>query len=93
MKSIKGVFARFEAEGTVFGSIGKSDFHAIECVSPPKELVLAFEAQVSPLDDRVQINERESDTLMALRAALLPKLISGEVRVSGADKRIGRPSR
>jgi len=42
MKSIKEVFALFEAEGTVFGSIGKKDFHAIACVNPPRKLVLAY---------------------------------------------------
>ena len=86
MKSIKEVFARFEAEGTVFGSIGKKDFHAIACVNPPRELVLAYEARVSPLDDRVEVNERESRTLAALRDTLLPKLISGELRVDDAER-------
>ena len=88
MQSIEEVFARFEAEGTVFGSIGKKDFHAIACVSPPRELVLAYEVCVSPIDDRVEVNERESRTLAALRDALLPKLIYGELRVSGLKKAI-----
>jgi type I restriction enzyme S subunit len=84
MQSIEEVFARFEAEGTVFGSIGKRDFHAIPCVRPPRELVLAYEARVSPLDDRIEVNELESRTLVTLRDALLPKLISGELRVKDA---------
>ncbi len=83
MQSIEEVFARFEAEGTVFGSIGKKDFHAIACLNPPRELVLAYEARLSPLDDRVLVNEQESRTLAALRDALLPKLISGELRLNG----------
>jgi type I restriction enzyme S subunit len=82
MKSIKDVFARFEAEGTVFGSIGKKDFHAIACVNPPRELVLAYESRVAPFDDRVEVNELDSRTLAALRDALLPKLISGELRIA-----------
>jgi type I restriction enzyme S subunit len=86
MKSIKEVFARFEAEGTVFGSIGKKDFHAIACVKPHRELVQAYEARVSPLDDCVEVRERESGTLAALRDALLPKLISGELRIDRAQQ-------
>ena len=86
MKSIKEVFARFEAEGTVFGSIGKRDFHAIACVNPPRELVLAYEVRVSPVDDRVEVNERDARTLAALRDALLPNLISGELRVKDAER-------
>ncbi|HKR11821.1 MAG TPA: restriction endonuclease subunit S [Pyrinomonadaceae bacterium] len=81
MHSIENVFARFEAEGTVFGSIGKKDFKAIACVKPPRRLVLAYEACISALDDRVEVNERESHTLAAFRDTLLPKLILGELRV------------
>jgi len=86
MKSIKEVFARFEAEGTVFGSIGKKDFHAIPCVNPPRDLVLTYEARVSPLEDRIEVNERENRTLAAIRDALLPKLLSGEIRIKDAEK-------
>ena len=92
MKSIKEVFARFEAEGTVFGSIGKKDFHEIACVNPARDLVLAYEARVSPLDARVEVNERESRTLAMLRDTLLPKLISGELRVKAAERVVGRIS-
>jgi type I restriction enzyme S subunit len=90
MQSIEEVFARFEAEGTVFGSIGKSDFHAIPCVRPPRELVLAYEARVSPFDDRIEVNELESRTLVTLRDTLLPKLISGELQVKEAARFIER---
>jgi type I restriction enzyme S subunit len=85
MQSIEEVFARFEAEGTVFGSIGKKDFHAISCVMPPRELVLAYEAQVSLLDDRIEVNERESHTLAIVRDTLLPRVIAGKIRVKDAE--------
>jgi type I restriction enzyme S subunit len=86
MHAIKDVFARFEAEGTVFGSISKKDFHAIPCVVPPREFVSVFERSASSFDDHVETNERESRTLAALRDALLPKLISGELRVQDAER-------
>jgi type I restriction enzyme S subunit len=88
MRSLKDIFARFEAEGTVFGCIGKKDFHAIRCVLPPYSLEDAFEHVTSPLDERIEINERESCILVVLRDMLLPKLMSGELRVSkeGAER-------
>jgi type I restriction enzyme S subunit len=86
MRSLEDVFERFEAEGTVFGSIGKKDFHAIPCVIPPRDLVTAFERYVLPVDRRSDINESESRTLAVLRDALLPKLISGELRVNDPDR-------
>lgn len=86
MNSIGNVFERFEGEGTVFGSIGKKDFNAISCVIPLSHLVLAFERFLSPVDDRVEIHERESHILTNLRDTLLPKLISGELRVKDAER-------
>jgi type I restriction enzyme S subunit len=81
MRELEAVFARFEAEGTVFGSISKSDFHAIPCLVPGARLVSSFEAVVAIMDERIAIAEVESRTLATLRDALLPRLISGELRV------------
>lgn len=39
---------------------------------------------------RLSSSERESESLAALRDALLPKLISGELRVTDAEKFIER---
>jgi type I restriction enzyme S subunit len=85
MRSISEVFARFDAEGTVFGSIGKKDFHAIACVRPSHNAVLSFERCLLPIDSRIEVNERESRTLAALRDALLPKLLSGELRPGATE--------
>ncbi len=41
MLGLERIFARFEAEGTVFGSISKKDFHAIPCVASPTPVVRA----------------------------------------------------
>ncbi|MBZ0086902.1 MAG: restriction endonuclease subunit S [Thermomonas sp.] len=85
MSSISDVFARFDAEGTVFGSIGKKDFHSISHVKPPRDLVLAYEKLVAQPDDQIERSERESRSLAQLRDTLLPKLISGELRVPDAE--------
>lgn len=80
MRAQKDTFARFEGEGTVFGSIGKKDFHSIPCVVPPGNLVSEFETRFGDIDSRVEVNEHESRSLANLRDILLPKLISGELR-------------
>lgn len=82
-------FARFEGEGTVFGSIGKKDFHSIPCVVPSWNVVSEFEARFGDIDRRVEANEYESRTLATLRDTLLPKLISGELRVPQAERLVG----
>jgi type I restriction enzyme S subunit len=90
MLSLEAVFARFEADGTVFGSIGKKDFHAISCSRPPRPLIGEFEAMLAPIDSRVDVTHQESMTLAALRDTLLPKLISGELRVNDAERLAAR---
>jgi type I restriction enzyme S subunit len=94
MHSIKEVFNRFEAEGTVFGSIGKKDFHSIRCVMPPTRVVDSFERLAAPIDERIANYDRGARTLGALRDTLLPKLISGQLRLSEfvrhpADRELG----
>lgn len=90
MQSLRDVFDRFEAEGTVFGSISKKDFHAIRCVLPPRRVVECFESLCFPFDDRIEGSERQIRTLAALRDTLLPKLISGDLWVKDAKRSSGR---
>lgn len=82
MRSIEEVFDRFEAEGTVFGSISKKDFHNIRHVIPLVMVVTAFERFAAPIEEKIAINDHESHSLASLRDSMLPKLISGEVRVN-----------
>lgn len=81
MRSLEPEFARFEAEGTVFGSINKDGFQGLECLAPPVEAIAAFEKFAFPIDQKIENNENESRTLTTIRDALLPKLLSGAVRV------------
>ena len=53
---------------------------------PPPDVLTAFVAQVDPLHRRVVGNLEQSRTLTSLRDTLLPKLISGEVRITDADR-------
>lgn len=89
MHSLENVFKRFEAEGTVFGAIGKKDFHRISAIVPPKELINGFELLASPMDDRIENMERQNMTLTTLRNTLLSKLISGELRIADVERIVG----
>jgi type I restriction enzyme S subunit len=59
-------------------------------VVPPKPLAELFGRAVKPRFARASAAVRESRTLAALRDALLPKLISGELRVTEAERFIGK---
>ena len=52
------------------------------CVIPPGQVMAAFTDQIRPLIDRALSSVYESRALRALRDSLLPKLISGDVRVA-----------
>ena len=56
---------------------------------PRSELIKAFDLLCDPLSLRVHLNDEESRTLAAIRDALLPKLISGEIRIKDAEKMAG----
>ena len=57
-----------------------------EIVVPTDGSDLKFEDVVRPFIRLINHNERESRTLAALRDTLLPKLLSGELRVSAVVK-------
>jgi len=82
MRFIQESLSRFEGEGTVFGSITKADFENLQVIIPPVEKVKEFEKFCFPIDEMIENNEKQSRTLAALRDALLPKLMRGEVRVT-----------
>ena len=69
------------ANGTTFMEISKSNFRPMQICVPPQPLLDEFKEKVEPLHRRMVSNLKESRTLSALRDALLPKLLSGELRV------------
>ena len=84
MDIIKG-----RASGTTFAEISKRNFRPILALVPPKKVITAFDEQVAPLYAQMTLALQESRTLAELRDTLLPKLISGEVRVPEVETFIG----
>jgi len=87
--SIQSELAAFEHTGTVFGSINKGQFGSLKILAPDDRLVAAFETTVGSIDERVRSNEAEAATLVQIRDLLLPKLVSGEIRIKDAEKIVG----
>src|SRR5690606_21292656 len=78
------------AHGSVFDTITTSTFTSSRIVLPPKTLLRAFEERAAPLFLRVLESTRETRTVAAVRDTLLPKLISGELRISDAERFVGK---
>lgn len=69
-------------EGTVFGSIGKTDFQQMKTILPSKDLIEKFESEAKPLNDKVIENCNQIKLLEAMRDNLHSKLMSSELRVN-----------
>ena len=67
--------------GTIFDTITRQTFRLVEAVLPPADQAQAFESLVNPVMGHILGNLRESRSLAAQRDALLPRLVSGRVRV------------
>ena len=81
LASLMNEIKQFNEAGTVFGSISKTDFENIDIVKPPKSIIDKFEIEVKPIDLKIFENSKQIQTLTQLRDTLLPKLMSGDVRV------------
>lgn len=71
--------------GSVFQEISKSVFRTLSFTCPPLDLVKKFCHMIEPLFRKICFNQQQIRTLEKLRDTLLPKLMSGEVRVRVAE--------
>ncbi|WP_374436897.1 restriction endonuclease subunit S [Inhella sp.] len=83
MEQIKG-----RANGSTFMEISKKAFRPIPAVVPTSDAIDAFSAIAQPLFNRVIANERQARSLATLRDTLLPRLISGQLRLPEATESI-----
>ena len=79
--------------GSTFAEISKKAFRPLPVVVPANRVLGVYDKASRSLYDRIVSNTRESTLLVALRDILLPKIVSGEIRVhdlegfTGSDPR------
>lgn len=61
---------------------------SLTTVIPPSTVLWAFSDSVRPLFERVGHNRQQAHTLVQLRDTLLPRLISGQLRLPEAEEQI-----
>lgn len=69
------------ASGTTFKEASGSLMKSLSVVVPPKRIIDEYEASVAEMFNEQEVIEQESSRLSALRDTLLPKLMSGEIKV------------
>ncbi len=72
--------------------LNRDNVYRLEFPSPPPELVIHFTKITDKIREKIDTCTRESEILSQLRDTLLPKLISGEIRVKAAERIIGDAS-
>lgn len=77
-------FSVFNA-GSAVPTLNRNHIHSLPTIIPPLYVIETFTSIVEPMLKRLKINEHESNALAALRDTLLPKLLSGELRVPQAE--------
>ena len=73
------------AHGSVFDTITQETFAGIHVAYPQPPVIEAFDVAVSPLMARIRENLFQAQTLSTLRDTLLPRLISGQLRLPEAQ--------
>jgi len=76
MDSIKG-----RANGSTFMEISKKAFRPIPALVPSQAVLDAFEPVTTQLFTRLVENEKQAQSLASIRDILLPRLISGQLRL------------
>lgn len=69
------------AGGATFAEITRKAFKEIPFIKPTSDILLAYSKVADPILFELESLTRENDTLFALRDSLLPRLISGELRI------------
>lgn len=74
------------SKATTMGHIQRHHLSAAKVVCPPTATLNGMSEVIGPLVDRTIHNDLENQTLAAMRDLLLPKLMSGEIRLKDAEK-------
>lgn len=84
IKPLLSVIERTQVATTVI-HIGKKDFDSFEILLPDRKALDDFGSITTPMISQIISNRLENKRLAELRDSLLPKLMSGELDVSGID--------
>ncbi len=74
--------------GSVFQENLKSTFRTLDFKIPSKEKLKSFDRQLEPYFLKIKSNSKQIKTLTQLRDTLLPKLMSGAVRIQGVQEEL-----
>lgn len=72
------------ADGAAYPAVRPNVVAETPCVIAPDEVIAKFSAVTKPMLERIEPNSQQAATLAAVRDTLLPRLISGRLRIKAA---------
>ena len=73
------------SNGAKMPRIGWKDIAAFPVIIPSTQIALAYNYAITPMLERMKTNVHQGQTLAALRDTLLPRLLSGQLRLPEAE--------
>jgi type I restriction enzyme S subunit len=81
------------ASGSTFLEITKGTFKKIDILLPPVPVMQKYHETVEPLFKQIEIVQEQNVQLCQIRDRLLPRLISGKLKVKGISKELNLEER
>ncbi|MGE6149580.1 restriction endonuclease subunit S [Aeromonas media] len=73
------------ADGGAYPAVRSEVVSGLSCVVPDGDVLCAFHEVAQPIFNKVAANHQQAQTLATLRDTLLPRLISGQLRLPEAE--------
>ena len=91
---LKHIFSEEDSigSGTVFNAVNKKELNDLKVLAP-KGLDKQFNELIKPLDKKIEFLNAESNNLSQIRDLLLPKFMSGKIRVLSEEKMVKHEER
>ena len=74
------------AGGSTFQEINKANFRIIKILVPSQDIMRDYNTLLNKMHEGIVLNEKQSRKLVEIRDTLLPKLMSGKIRVLNNQK-------
>ena len=81
MKNISNIIINYASGGTTTLNLNKSLFEKINIIIPEISILDTFNNNIKSIFDMIKSNQIENQKLDSIRDTLLPKLMSGEIKI------------
>ena len=88
LANLRSMVIGMASGGSVTANLNKTDFSLIKIIHSSNAIMNSFDKKVCSLFDKILSNDEENQTLAKLRDILIPKLMSGEIRVKDAEREV-----